>query len=83
MGSAYIPRALQAQMSKEGYNYGGAPQVVNWARRSALLQDFNLEQQADLVADYWRLQNGLKPHWGPAGPADLPFYAYFVDQLKC
>jgi hypothetical protein len=82
MGSVYIPLALQAQMSKEGYNYGGAPQVVNWARRSALLQDFNLEQQADLVADYWRLQHGLAPHWGPAGPADWPFYAYFAEQLK-
>jgi hypothetical protein len=82
MGSVYIPLALRAQMSKEGYNYGGAPQVVNWARRSALLQDFNLEQQADLIADHWRLKNGLAPHWGPAGPADLPFYAYFTDQLQ-
>ncbi|MEL7219700.1 MAG: hypothetical protein AAGJ93_00195, partial [Bacteroidota bacterium] len=82
MGSVYIPLALQAQFSKEGYNYGGAPRVVNWARRSARLLDFNLEQQADLVADYWRLQYDLPPHWGPAGQADLPFYAYFVDQLQ-
>lgn len=81
-GSVYIPRALRAQASKEGYNYGGAPQVANWARQDGRLEDFNPEQQADLVADYWRLQNGWKTHWGPAGPADLPYYAYFVEQLR-
>ena len=81
LGSVYIPRALRAQYSQEGYNYGGAPRVATWAGRGALLQDFNLEQQADLVADYWRLSRGIRPHWGPAGPADLPAYAYFVRQL--
>lgn len=81
LGSVYIPRALRAQHSREGYNYGGAPQVANWARRGALLTDFNLEQQADLIADYWRLGRRLRPQWGPAGPADLPFYAYFARQI--
>ena len=81
-GSVYIPRALRAQASKEGYNYGGAPAVVNWARQDGRLEDFNPEQQADLVADYWRLQNGWRTQWGPAGPADIPYYGYFVDQLQ-
>ncbi len=80
-GSAYIPRALQAQRSEEGYNYGGAPQVNNWARQGALLSDFNFEQQADLIADFWRLQHQYHPQWGPAGPADLPAYSYFAQQL--
>lgn len=82
LGSVYIPRALRAQRSRAGYNYGGAIQVANWAQRSASLQDFNPEQQADLVADYWRIQHGLPAYWGPAGLADLPFYAYFVAQLQ-
>ncbi|MEL6971924.1 MAG: hypothetical protein AAFZ63_20075 [Bacteroidota bacterium] len=81
-GSVYIPRALRAQASPEGYNYGGAPAVVNWARQDARLEDFNPEQQADLVADYWRLLNGWRTQWGPAGPADIPYYGYFVDQLQ-
>ncbi|MEZ4986833.1 MAG: hypothetical protein R2795_17645 [Saprospiraceae bacterium] len=53
-GSVYIPRALRAQFSKEGYNYGGAPKVATLAQASCLL-GFNLEQQANLIADYWRL----------------------------
>lgn len=81
-GSVYIPRALQAQSSAEGYNYGGAPRVVNWARQDGRLEDFNLEQQADLVADCWRLQHGWRTQWGPAGPADLPYYFHFVNQLQ-
>lgn len=81
MGSVYIPRALAAQFSQEGYNYGGAPRVVNLARQGARLHDFNLEQQADLVADYWRITHGRPPGWGPAGPADIPFFAYFAEQL--
>jgi hypothetical protein len=80
-GSVYIPRALRAQYSEEGYNYGGAPRVANWARQQARLEDFNPEQQADLIADYWRIQQGYPTQWGPAGPADLPYYAYFAEQL--
>lgn len=81
LGSVYIPRALKAQMSQAGYNYGGAPRVANLARMGATLHDFNLEQQADLIADYWRLTHGRTPGWGPAGPADVPFFAYFAEQL--
>lgn len=82
LGSIYIPRALRAQWSKEGYNYGGAPRLNNWARRDARITDFNLEQQADIIADYWRLSHGYPTHWGPAGPADLPAYRYFAEQLR-
>lgn len=81
MGSIYIPRALAAQRSKEGYNYGGASKITYWAMNNAQLGDFNLEQQADIIADYWRIKNGLAPHWGPAGPADLPYYGFFTQQL--
>jgi len=86
LGSIYIPKALAAQRSKEGYNYGGATKINYWALNNGQLTDFNLEQQADIIADYWRLKNGQLPHWGPAGPADLPHYDYFSKQLlskKC
>jgi len=81
MGSIYIPQALAAQRSKEGYNYGGAPKIVAWALKNGRLTDFNLEQQADIVADYWRLKNDYPLQWGPAGVADLPHYAFFVEQI--
>ena len=82
MGSVYIPRALAAQHSKVGYNYGGAPKIIEWASKNGRLTDFNLEQQADIVADCWRLQHGLPLQWGPAGVADLPHYLFLVGQIE-
>ncbi len=81
-GAAYIPRALRAQRSREGYNYGGPWKVRQEALRGALLTDFNAEQQADLLEDYYRLLHQLPLQWGPGGPADLPYYQYFADQAK-
>ena len=82
MGGVYIPRALQAQFSKAGYNYGGVSELNRFIEQGLQLQDFNLEQQADVVSDYHRLRTGYVPHWGNAMPNDLPVYAYFVDPIK-
>jgi hypothetical protein len=82
VGSVYIARALRAQRSAQGYNYGGPPAVHRALKTDFHLLDFNYEQQGDLVADYWRLQHGLPPQWGPAGPLDLPAYAKVVEALR-
>lgn len=82
VGSVYIARALRAQRSAQGYNYGGPPAVHRALKTDFHLLDFNYEQQGDLVADYWRLQHGLSPQWGPAGPLDLPAYAKVVEALR-
>lgn len=82
VGSVYIPRALQAQRSEAGYNYGGGPAVSNAVRQEYHLLDWNYEQQADLIADYWRLTKQQATQWGPSGLADLPYYAYFAAQLR-
>lgn len=82
LGSIYIPLALAAQRTKENYNYGGAPRIAYWASIGGQLTDFNLEQQADIVADYWRISKGWSANWGPAGLADLPNYQFLVQQLK-
>jgi hypothetical protein len=61
VGSRYIPRALYAQRTREGYNYGGVmalERAKGWA-------DFNYEQQAEIVADYFCLQQGLPPRYCP------------------
>jgi len=82
LGAAYIPRALRAQRSPEGYNYGGITALRQAQKAGKQLLDFNYEQQADIVADYFRLQNGWRPRWGRGTVEDLEVYAFFVGQLR-
>jgi hypothetical protein len=73
VGAAYIPRALRAQRTAAGYDYGGLVALV----RANTLWDFNYEQQADIVADYWSLCNGVPPRWlrpGEIAPQSLPVF---------
>ncbi len=81
LGMVYIPRALAAQGSHLGYNYGGVGVLQRVYAQEGKLSGFNLEQQADIIADYCRIKKGLGPSWGVGSWVDLPFYQYFVDQL--
>ncbi len=54
-GATYIPRALQAQRTHEGYNYGTFTTFSH-------LTELNAEQQAELMQDYCRRKLGLKPN---------------------
>ena len=81
-GASYIPRALAAQRTPEGYNYGGLKQLKITKNNGGNLADFNYEQQADIVADYYRLSRGRPPEWGRAAATDLHFYTYFVRQIN-
>lgn len=80
-GILYIPKALLAQRSKVGYDYGGVEALKEAMRNKKRLQAFNLEQQAEIVADYYRVKNGYLPSWGEAGFTDLPVYEHFVRQI--
>lgn len=82
LGLVYIPRALSAQHFGAGYDYGGVAKLRDYRQKGRRLLDFNYEQQADIVADYYRIKNGYRPRWGGGGLADLPVYEYFVEQLK-
>lgn len=82
MGGAYIPRALRAQATKEGYDYGGVERLQKAIAEKRGLQSFNLEQQADIIADYYRVREGLAPAWGKATRADLAVYQQFVNELR-
>ena len=78
-GAAYIPRGLRAQRTTMGYNYGGLPVL----RNAKHLSEFNLEQQGDLVMDYFLLLQDRQASWAPeAGAIDLPLYETFVDQIR-
>ncbi|MDX1940561.1 MAG: hypothetical protein SFU99_08415 [Saprospiraceae bacterium] len=81
VGIIYIPRALAAQRSAEGYNYGGVTALREAIKNNKKLLDFNYEQQADIIEDYFRLLIGLRPSWGSATHNDLIIYAHFAKQL--
>jgi hypothetical protein len=79
VGSCYIPRALFAQRTKMGYNYGGLhPLSLNMENQKGL-SAFNYEQQADIVMDYYNLKNLLPLKWSNAKQADLEVYTYYKN----
>lgn len=82
MGSAYITQALRAQRSPAGYNYGGVEALRKSVEANGKIQDFNLEQQAEIVGDYYCIRAGLRPVWGMGNKQDLPVYDYFVNQIR-
>ena len=83
MGSIYIPRALLAQWTLFGYNYGGIRPLKIAIENKEGFAPFNLEQQADIVSDYFCLREGLMPRWVSPMEGDLlPVYEYFIRILR-
>ena len=76
-GACYIPRALAAQRTSAGYDYGGLAGL----RNSDYLTDFNYEQMASVVEDAFRLRRGLPPRY-VAPSADPAAYGALVGQLR-
>jgi len=76
-GSVYIPRALRAQRSDAGYNYGGAKALKSGG---AELLSYNYEQQGDILADYWRAKHNRPTKWKNLTGTVEP-YKPLVDQL--
>lgn len=76
-GSVYIYRAMKAQKSKEGYDYGGVENLYIRMLDNDSLMDFNFEQQAEIVEDYYRLmKNPASFH-----PMLQSVYTYFVNKI--
>ena len=82
MGIIYMVRAWVAQHSKSGYNYGGIHSIKKKIATGKTLFDYNLEQQADIVTDYFLLKNNYSPQWGTANRNDLATYAFFISVIK-
>lgn len=74
LGAAYLVRSLRGQRSREGYDYGGVEAI-----RGRSFLDFNLEQQAEIVMDFYRLQHGIKPEWGKAKWQDIDAYVQILS----
>jgi hypothetical protein len=81
-GGAYIPRAIRAINSEAGYNYGGIYDLRQKVRLGKNILEYNYEQQADIVTDYFRLKHGHKPQWGSATQYDLEIYEKICEFVK-
>lgn len=53
-GAVYIYFAWKAQMSNEGYDYGGSSKLVESIQAGKLFHQFNFEQQAEIIQDMYR-----------------------------
>lgn len=81
-GSVYILRALLAQRTFSGYDYGGKAALQHAQARGLSLHAFNYEQQAAIIEDYFRLQFNGPLRWERAtNPQDLDTYRYFARTL--
>jgi hypothetical protein len=62
-----------------GYNYGGLAPL----RQATQLEDFNYEQQADIIEDAFRLANGWEAQWVKGRGAEvLPDYFKYLEEIK-
>ncbi len=68
-------------IQKEGYDYGGVSELKRALKEGKAFFDFNYEQQADIVTDYFRIKNGLRPQWGNGTRADLDTYIIMCENL--
>jgi len=82
MGAVYIPRALKAQYSNAGYNYGGVSNLKAHLLKNEGIFSFNLEQQGDIVADYYLIKDGYKPRWGKGDKKDLAVYEKLMEEIR-
>ena len=85
VGSAYVPQALWAQLTKgEGYGYGGASGLREGQAAGKAYADFNREQQAQIVQDYFELLH--KYVEGEANlqqlAADRACYVPYIGQMR-
>ncbi|AOY81028.1 calcium-binding protein [Moorena producens JHB] len=90
-GLTYMTDALTAQNSKEGYNYNGyasgnnpsgyEDEAKELQRRKDLglaLNSFNLEQQAEIIEDYFLIRESNDK----LDKIYLPIYAHFVQEVS-
>ena len=81
VGLVYIPRALWAQFTTEGYDYGGPQRVWESLQSGGFLDEFNYEQQAEIVADYFRLLQGHRPEYHHGINAQPAMYAGLLRDM--
>lgn len=86
MGAIYMPKAIGAQASTEGYDYGGVPGLRRRQAAGQGLTSFNLEQQASIIEDYYtaKYENRIGRDPVPAAnqSAILATYEHFARDVS-
>lgn len=86
-GASYIVDALHAQDTTAKYNYGGYEGLMAAFKKGWTLTDFNFEQQAEIVSDYYAIRQGLDVQDRQGNSlmkreAELPLFAHFVQEVS-
>jgi hypothetical protein len=81
VGVRYIPRALWAQHFGGGYNYGGLAALEKAIENKHTILDFNYEQQAEIMADYFCLLQGYQPKYVTFDASLVPVFQIIVKPI--
>ncbi len=81
-GSAYISKALFAQHSEEGYDYGGPDGLFKAYSASKPFLAFNFEQQGDILADYFRIIQQQQKLPKGLYVQRTKVYEYYINQIR-
>lgn len=77
-GSIYIAQAWRAHRQDNAYDYGGLQNLWREMMKGTRFIDFSVEQQAEIVEDYYRVY--------VSGQKKIDFsaqaYTYFIQQLQ-
>ncbi|MBK9256315.1 MAG: hypothetical protein IPM42_12580 [Saprospiraceae bacterium] len=76
-GSVYISKAIKAQKSDMVYDYGGVEELYRRMFLKSKLTDFNFEQQAEIIEDYYQISR----YQFNSPSIHLNVYQYYVRQL--
>ncbi|MGD2049226.1 MAG: hypothetical protein PVH03_07010 [Chloroflexota bacterium] len=77
MGAVYMPRAIHAQGTPAGYNYGGIAELRKRQKAGQGISSFNLEQQGEITGDYYVAKSN-----GGTSAADLATYEHFIKDVR-
>lgn len=73
-GSVYIAKAIKAQRSREGYDFGGVQGLYQEMIKGKTLLHFNFEQQAEIIESYFTMLKKSK-----AAPLEESVLKYFAE----
>jgi hypothetical protein len=76
-GSLYLFRAILAQAKSNTYDYGGVENLNKMMIKGASIYDFNFEQQAEIIEDYYKIMSGQID----TTPLVKSIFYYFYSQL--
>jgi len=81
-GSPYIVRALMAQRTKSGYDYGGIQRLTELYSYQKSQGHLNYEQQGEVLADYFILLNSKNFYSDSKYMHLVTLYEYVVNQWR-